>query len=184
MASRRAIPASQFGEGLALWDDELVSLTWRDGVVHRWSLSDLSATGSHSDYPYEGWGLARFENHLVASDGSSTLRFLDPQDYSVQRSVSVTFRGRPLAQLNELEVVNGMILANVWQTDFIVSIDPASGAVRAVIDCRGLPDHANGDRDAVLNGIAWDAEGERLFVTGKLWPKLYQIELRERTPSR
>ncbi|MDJ0979411.1 MAG: glutaminyl-peptide cyclotransferase [Erythrobacter sp.] len=179
----RPIPFGQFGEGLALWEDELISLTWRDGVVHRWRLSDLAPVRSFADYPYEGWGLARYEDALVASDGTATLRFLDPDTYKVVRSIDVTLNGRPLASLNELEVVDGLILANIWKTDYIVGIDPRTGAVRAVIDCRALAGYEGTDPDGVLNGIAWDAEGKRLFVTGKLWSKLYHIELRARQPA-
>lgn len=184
VAMERAIPYPQFGEGLALWDDELVSLTWRNGVIHRWKLDDLSPVSSYPGYPHEGWGLARLNDQLVASDGSATLRFLDPADYSLERELTVTLNGKPLAQLNELEVVNGLILANVWKTNFIVIIDPGDGAVRAIIDCRGLPEYEGDDPEAVLNGIAWDAQGERLFVTGKLWPQLHEVELRRRQPVR
>ncbi len=180
VAINRAIPYPQFGEGLALWDDELISLTWRNGVVHRWRLDDVSAVSSQADYPFEGWGLARFGDALVTSDGTSTLRFLDPVDYSVKRSITVTLNGKRLPRLNELEVVNNMILANVWKTNFIVGIDPASGQVRMLIDCRGLPGYDGDDPDGVLNGIAWDAKGERLFVTGKLWPLLHEVALIKR----
>ena len=178
----RPIPEWHFGEGLALWGDELVSLTWRDGVVHRWRLEDLAAVSSHDEYPFEGWGLAPIDGQLVASDGSATLRFLDPVNYSVERSVTVTLNGQPLPRLNELEVVNGLILANIWKTGFIVGIDPASGAVTMLIDCRALPGSEGDDPEGVLNGIAWDPVGERLFVTGKLWPQLHEIRLRRRPP--
>ncbi len=183
VAISRPIPYPQFGEGLALWDNELVSLTWRSGIVHRWQLSDLEAVSSYAEYPFEGWGLARIGEQLVASDGSDTLRFLDPHDYSVERSVKVTLNGRPLPQLNELEIVNGLVLANIWKTNFIAGIDPASGAVRLLIDCRTLPAYEGSDPEAVLNGIAWDTEGERLLVTGKLWPRIYEIELKEARPA-
>lgn len=183
VATNRPIPDPQFGEGLALWNDELISLTWRNGVIHRWKLDDLSPVSSFPGYPHEGWGLARLNDQLVASDGSATLRFLDPLDYSLKRELTVTLNGRPLAQLNELEVVNGLILANVWKTDFIVIIAPGDGVVRAIVDCRGLPGGEGADPEAVLNGIAWDAQDERLFVTGKLWPQLHQIELRRRQPA-
>lgn len=179
-AITRAIPFPEFGEGLALWEDELVSLTWRDGVVHRWRLDDLSSVSSFSEYPYQGWGFARFGDHLVASDGTDTLRFLDPDDYSAQRSITVTINGQPLPQLNELEVVGDEIFANVWKTAFIVGIDPETGVVRTVIDCRSLRGNEGDDPEGVLNGIAWDEKGKRLFVTGKLWSKLFQIELKPR----
>ncbi len=175
------IPSGQFGEGLALWNDELVSLTWLDGVIHRWDLKDLGPIRSDKGYPYEGWGLTRFEDSLVASDGSDKLRFLDPEDYSIKRTVSVTINGGPVSRLNELELVDGLIFANLWMSDFIVGIEPQTGIVRKVIDLRQLEGARSDDRDAVLNGIAWDAEGRRLFVTGKLWPRLYHVRLVERT---
>lgn len=180
----REIPLGQFGEGLALWDDELISLTWLDGVVHRWSLKDIRRKRSDEGYPYEGWGLTRFEDALVTSDGTDKLRFLDPDDYSVMRTVSVTINGRPVSRLNELELVDGLIFANLWMSDFIVGIEPQTGIVRKVIDLRQLEGAGSVDRDAVLNGIAWDAEGRRLFVTGKLWPWLYHVRLVERTAGR
>lgn len=183
VAIHSAIPFPQFGEGLAIWDDELISLTWRSGFIHRWGLTDITLARSDADYPFQGWGLSRFDQHLVASDGTEILRFLDPNDYSVQRTIKVTLNGQPLPQLNELEVVNGVILANVWKTDFIAGIDPQTGAVRFLIDCRTLPKYEGADREAVLNGIAWDAEGERLLVTGKLWPRLYEIQLKRRQPQ-
>ena len=175
--ARRAIPATQFGEGLALWKSELVSLTWRSGAIHRWRLNDLAPIRSDTGYPFEGWGLARLGDALIASDGSDTLRVLDPDSYAVRRTIPVTLGGRPLAMLNELEVVDGLILANVWMTGFIVGIDPQDGAVRRLIDLRALQEQGMADGDAVLNGIAWDADGRRLFVTGKLWPSLYEIRL-------
>lgn len=179
--ARRAIPETQFGEGLALWNGELISLTWKSGTIHRWRLDGLAPIRSDAGYPFEGWGLARMEDALVASDGSSTLRVLDPDDYTVRRTIPVTIEGRPLAMLNELEVVDGLILANVWLTGFVVGIDPQDGAVRRVIDLRPLQQlNAVAGSDAVLNGIAWDADGRRLFVTGKLWPWLYEIRLVQR----
>lgn len=175
------IPSDQFGEGLALWNDELVSLTWLDGVIHRWSLKDLRRLRSDEGYPHEGWGLTRFGDVLVASDGSDKLRFLDPEDYSIKRTVSVTINGRPVSRLNELELIDGLIFANLWMSGFIIGIEPQTGIVRKVIDLRQLEGARSDDHDAVLNGIAWDAEGRRLFVTGKLWPWLYQVRLVERT---
>lgn len=178
------IPSGQFGEGLALWNDELISLTWRDGVIHRWSLKGLRRLRSDDGYPHEGWGLTNFGDVLVASDGSDKLRFLDPIDYSIKRTLSVTVNGRPVSRLNELELVDGLIFTNLWMSDFIVGIDPQTGIVQKVIDLRQLEGAPSGDPDAVLNGVAWDAEGRRLFVTGKLWPWLYHVRLVERTAER
>ncbi|KLE36018.1 glutamine cyclotransferase [Aurantiacibacter luteus] len=175
-----ALPAEQFGEGMTLWGDTLVSLTWLDKVVHRWDLATLAPLGTQ-DFPFEGWGLTGDGTHLIASDGSSTLRFLDPETLEVARELEVTLNGRAVDQLNELEYVDGLIVANVWHTGFLLFIDPASGAVRQLADLRPLVEANLGDDpDAVLNGVAWDAEGGRLFVTGKLWPRLYEIQLEER----
>lgn len=178
--SRRSIPNTQFGEGLAEWRGELISLTWKSGNIHRWRATDLVHVRSDTGYPYEGWGLARLDNQLIASDGGNALKVLDPEIYAVIREIPVTINGRPLTMLNELEVVDGLILANVWMTNFIVGIDPSDGVVRRVIDLTSLPKPTSTDRDAVLNGIAWDAKRKRLFVTGKLWAQLYEIRLIER----
>lgn len=178
--NRSAIPADQFGEGLALWQDELVSLTWHDGVIHRWNADTLEPLESKDDLPFEGWGLTTSSEGLIHSDGSDTLRVLDPETYAVLRSVKVTLNGRPLRRLNELEFIDGLVFANVWQSPFIVAIDPADGAVQKLIDLRELIARVPvSGSDAVLNGIAWDAEDRRLFVTGKLWPSLFEIELTE-----
>lgn len=173
------IPPAQFGEGLALWHDELVSLTWRDGVVHRWKADDLSHVSS-VPYPWEGWGLASDGTSLIASDGTATLRFLDPENYALVREVQVTLNGMPVRRLNELEFIDGLIYANVWMTPYIVAVDPAEGAVRRIVDLGAIvAENPSADSNAVLNGIAWDAEGQRLFVTGKRWQSLYEIRLVE-----
>lgn len=175
-----AIPADQFGEGMALWEDEFVSLTWRDGAIHRWDADTLQPVSSRENYPLEGWGLTSSEEGLIHSDGSATLRVLDPQTYEVRRAIEVTLNGRSLRRLNELEMVDGLVYANIWQAPFIVAIDPASGAVKKLVDLRDLVATIPvTGTDAVLNGIAWDTENRRLFVTGKLWPKIYEIRLIE-----
>ena len=174
------LPDEQFGEGIALWGEGFVSLTWRDGVLHRWDAATLEPTGSVENYPLEGWGLTTSEEGLIHSDGSDTLRVLDPDTFEVRRTIPVTLGGRPMRQLNELEMIDGLIYANLWQSPYIVAIDPADGAVRKLIDLSAIVDAVSAsDRDAVLNGIAWDAEKRRLFVTGKLWPSLFEIRLVE-----
>ena len=173
-----AIPPQEFGEGLALWKDELVSLTWQAGVAHRWALKDFRPKGSFR-YDGEGWGLTTGDDALIMSDGSPILRFMDPSSFTERGTLLVHMPdGRAIPQLNELEYVNGSILANVWQTPFILKIDAKTGLITQVIDCRALvAEVAETDRDAVLNGIAWDAKGKRLFVTGKLWPTLFEISV-------
>ena len=176
----RSIPADQFGEGLALYGDELLSLTWKHGVVHRWNVGDLERIGSQDGFPFEGWGLATLGEQLVFTDGSSTLRFLDPETLEVEREVTVTYEGEPLDEINELEVVDGEIYANVWFTRLIVVIDPLTGRITKVIDMQPVTDlmtMVDVNDGAVLNGIAYDAENDRLFVTGKLWPTLFEIRL-------
>jgi glutaminyl-peptide cyclotransferase len=171
------IPAGLFGEGIVDWRDEILSITWRDGVGFRWDRATFRRTGSFR-YDHEGWGLTRDARHIIMSDGTPTLRFLDPATMREVRRVTVTSAGRPVASLNELEFVRGEILANVWMTTRIARIDPASGRVTGWIDLAPLvAENRGGGEDNVLNGIAWDEAGGRLFVTGKNWPSLYEIAL-------
>ncbi|URW75803.1 glutaminyl-peptide cyclotransferase [Sphingomonas donggukensis] len=175
--ARKAIAATQFGEGLALWHSTLVSLTWKDGIAYRWDRATLKGRGTRR-YPGEGWGLATAPDALILSDGSPALRFLDPKTLAEKRRVTVTVRGRPLDQLNELETVDGEVFANVWQTNFIVAINPVDGHVTKIIDASPLAAEVRAtDPDAVLNGIAWDAAAKKLYVTGKLWPTLFEVKL-------
>ena len=175
--ARARIPASQFGEGLARWRDQLVSLTWHEGIAHRWNARTLKRVGE-SRYPGEGWGLANDGDTLIESDGSATLKRFDPATLKVVGQLPVTIEGKPLDQLNELEVVDGAILANVWRTPWLVRIDRASGHVTAIVDLRPIvAEIAAADPDAVANGIAWDPAKRRLFITGKLWPTLFEVRL-------
>lgn len=174
---RRAIAAAYFGEGIVAWGDKLVELTWRSQVGFTYGLRDFRPRGDFH-YPGEGWALTSDGRRLIMSDGTPDLRFLDPETLHTTATLRVTFKGAPLAKLNELEWVRGQIYANVWQTDEIVRIDPVSGAVVGVIELKGLlpASERRGDED-VLNGIAYDAAHDRLFVTGKLWPHVYEIAL-------
>lgn len=175
--AKARINAAQFGEGLALWKDQLVSLTWHDGIAHRWDARTLKPKGQNR-YTGEGWGLTSDGVSLIQSDGSPTIIFRDPLTLAERKRVAVTIDGRPLSQINELEYVHGALLANVWHTGFLVRIDLATGKVTAVIDLRPLvAEVAATDPEAVLNGIAWDAKADRLFVTGKYWPTLFEIKI-------
>src|SRR6185503_12311648 len=130
------------------------------------------------EYEGEGWGLAYDGKHLIMSNGSAVLVFRDPQTFKEVRRVTVRMKGAPLDQLNELEMVEGEVWANVWKKDYIARIDPRTGEVLGVVDLAGIFDrHSIEDEDAVLNGIAYDPKSKRLFVTGKLWPKLFEIEV-------
>jgi glutaminyl-peptide cyclotransferase len=171
------LPPGPFGEGIVNSGDQIVSLTWQGGIGYRWDRRTFRRLGEWH-YPGEGWALTRNATDIVMSDGTPQLRFLDPATLAERRRLDVTIRGAPLERLNELEWVDGAILANVWMTGFIVRIDPTSGHVTGVIDLRALAaENAVTDPDNVLNGIAWDAAHRRLFVTGKNWAHLYEIEL-------
>jgi len=175
-----ALPAGVFGEGIVAWGDQLFSVTWHGGVGYRWALPSLRRTGGFR-YAGEGWAMTDDGRHLILSDGTPRLRFLDPRTQKVVRTLAVTLRGRPLAQLNELEYVDGEILANIWMTPYIARIDPASGAVRGMIDLGDLIRRVGlSDPDSVANGIAYDRRSKRLFVTGKNWPSLFEIRLPRR----
>jgi len=171
------LPAKYFGEGLTDWGSTLVQLTWLDHIAFvydRFSFRQLRTL----TYDGEGWGLAHDASSLILSDGTATLRFLDPQTGKALRKIVVKDHGHPIDQLNELEFVHGQIYANIWHTDRIVRIAPATGKVLGSIDLTGLlPANETSDPEAVLNGIAWDPAHDRLFVTGKLWPKLFEIKI-------
>jgi glutamine cyclotransferase len=171
-----AIPPGQFGEGIVNWGRQIVSITWQSGTGYRWDRASLRRIGEWR-YEGEGWGLTQNGTDIVMSDGTPQLRFLDPETLAERRRITVTIRGRPLAALNELEWVNGEVFANVWHSGYIVRIDPATGAVKGVIDLRPLAAENGAVEDNVLNGIAYDAARDRLFVTGKNWSRLYEIDL-------
>lgn len=175
---RREIAPPTFGEGLTVVDDRVLTLTWQDQKGFVWDAGDLTPKGEFA-YDGEGWGLTWDGTRVILSDGQPVLRFLDSATLAETGRVPVTLQGRPLAKINELEWVDGEVFANVWQTDYIARIDPATGVVVGLIDLRGLlPDRTGMDpNDDVLNGIAWDSAGRRLFVTGKNWPSLFEIRL-------
>lgn len=172
-----ALSRWQFGEGLAAVGDRLIQLTWHAGEALVRDRETLQKRGI-LHYAGEGWGLAWDGRRLVMSDGSATLVFRDPDSFAELGRVQVTAAGTPVSGLNELEVIRGEIWANVWGSERIARIDPDSGRVNAWVDLGGLrPQPAPGKPIDVLNGIAWDAGDQRLFVTGKLWPWLYQIRV-------
>ncbi|HSL83406.1 MAG TPA: glutaminyl-peptide cyclotransferase, partial [Thermoanaerobaculia bacterium] len=182
---RKALPAHLFGEGLALVPGgagepaRLVQLTWHEETALVWDAADLTARGELA-YRGEGWGLAWDGSRLVMSDGSSWLTFRDAADLGELGRIQVTLQGRPLSRLNELEWADGALWANVWDTHRIVRIDPATGEVTGVADLTGLearltPEEAR--RIDVLNGIAWWPERGTFLVTGKLWPRLFEVAL-------
>jgi len=177
----RSLGPQYFGEGIVPWKDHLIQLTWQNHVGF---VDDLASFRQLRQFSYtgEGWALTQNSRQLIMSDGTPQLRFLDPATLKEVRRLTVTADGQPVKNLNELEWVKGEILANVWLTDFIARIDPMTGKVTGWIDLTGLMDSAEigGNPDAIPNGIAYDAGNDRLFVTGKLWPKLFEIKLVKR----
>ena len=169
------IPEPTFSEGLALFGGRLYQLTWQDQVGFIYELDTFRRVGT---FPYqgEGWGLTTDGHALILSDGSNQLRFLDPNGFRELRTVSVMDGTEYVNDLNELEWVKGEVWANVWHTDRIARIDPQSGKVKGWVDLTGVMG-PQPDPEAVANGIAYDAEHDRLFVTGKLWPTLFEIRV-------
>jgi len=174
----RALDRQFFGEGIAVVDGRIVQLTWTSGVGFVYDRSTFSLLETFA-YDTEGWGLTHDGTHYIMSDGTPVLRWLDPETFDVTRTVTVADGGRPVSRLNELEYIDGTIYANVWQTDRVVIIAPDTGRVVGRIDLSGLLTAAERRLADVLNGIAYDPDGDRLFVTGKLWPKLFEIDLVE-----
>lgn len=171
------LPEQFFGEGITRFGDRIYQLTWQshEGFVYDAATFDQLGTFT---YPSEGWGLTHDNARLIMSDGTDTLHFLDPQTLQETGRVAVRYRDTPVVRLNELEYIDGEVYANIWQTNTIVRIDPLTGQVVGVIDLTGLLSPADITQPVdVLNGIAYDATGDRLFVTGKLWPRLFEIDL-------
>lgn len=173
----RDVPDKYFAEGLAPWADTLVQLTWQSHIA---LVYDRATFRFLRTLPYEGegWGLTEDGKEMILSDGTATLRFLDPVTFKVLRSVKVTDHGQPVTQLNELEYIHGEVYSNIWHSDRIARISPATGKVLGFIDLTGLlPASQRSNPEAVLNGIAYDSAHNRLFVTGKLWPSLFEIRV-------
>ncbi len=173
----RSLPPSLFGEGIAIVGDRIIQLTWRAGLAFEYDPVDFVITRTFS-YKAEGWGLTYDGNRLIMSDGSSRLYFLDPSSFRVIETLSVKENGRPVRRINELEYIKGYIYANIWKTSRIAVIDPSSGKVEAWLDLSDVVERAGGDNSSrTLNGIAYDAKRDRIYVTGKLWPRIYEIEI-------
>lgn len=180
---QRSLDEKYWGEGLTDWNDKLVQITWRSQEGFVYDLATFEPRRVFG-YPGEGWGLTHDGKRLIMSDGTPSLRFLNPETQEESGRVDVTLEGQPVPKLNELEMVRGQLFANIYLTNFIVMIDPEIGVISGVIDLTGLlkPEDIDGQTVDVLNGIAYDAAGDRLFVTGKLWPKLYEIRLVPKKP--
>jgi len=172
------VPEPYFAAGLAALNGKLYQLTWQHNIGFIYDAQTFDRLGQFN-YEGEGWGLTTDGQSLILSDGSNRIRFIDPAGFRVTRTISVTDGNTPVRELNELEWVKGEIYANVWHDNRIATIDPQSGHVKAWIDLTGLmPEGELQDPEAVLNGIAYDEASDRLIVTGKLWPRLFEIKVK------
>lgn len=173
---KQIVPAQYFAEGMTNFGGKLYQLTWQSGKAFVYDRFSFRLLAEHT-YTGEGWGLTNDGKRLIMSDGSAKIRFINPTNFAVMSTITVTDAGRPVDRLNELEFVRGEIYANIWQTDLIARISPTTGQVLGWIDLSGIlpPNDAQGVD--VLNGIAYDAKTDRLFVTGKLWPKIFEIKI-------
>lgn len=172
-----SLPRGYFGEGLTSWKGDLIQLTWREGKGFVYEKESFRLLRKFS-YATEGWGITHDDTRLIMSDGSAFLYFLDPGTFAQSGKMEVRDRGTPVSGLNELEYVKGKIYANIWSSERIAIISPETGHVEAWIDLSGLSDSlGNSPKIDVLNGIAYDGDNDRLFITGKLWPKLFEIKL-------
>jgi glutamine cyclotransferase len=171
------LPPEYFGEGIAIFDNMLIQLTWQSHTGFIYDLQSFRLLGTFS-YPTEGWGITYDGKHFIMSNGTEILRFLDPRTYKIIKQIEVRDRGNAVQNINELEYIKGEIYANVWGTAYIVRISPRTGQVLGWVDLRSLYQYvgAGGKKD-VLNGIAYDAKGNRLFVTGKYWPNIFEVRL-------
>ena len=177
----RPLVANEYGEGLTVLAGSATQLTWTQRVLHTYDPTTLAVTGTRR-YRFEGWGLTTNGRQLIASDGSATLRWLDPATLRVTKTVTVTDEGAAIYDLNELEYRDGIIWANVWRSDRIALIDPATGKVRAWLNMARLRQRLSVPGD-VFNGIARDPVTDHMVVTGKFWPQLFVIKLADRVPA-
>lgn len=172
----RALADNYFGEGITVLDEKIYQLTWKSKKGFVYNLKTFEKE-SEFDYDSEGWGLTQDGQSLIMSDGTQTIRFLDPNTFKERRSLSVSYQGRPTRYLNELEYAHNHIYANIWTTDYLAKIDPKSGHIVALIDVRGLLPNESRAQTDVFNGIAYNLDSDTFYVTGKWWPKVFEIKL-------
>ena len=171
-----------FGEGITILKGKVYQLTWQSHIVYVYDVNNIDKPIATFKWPYEGWGITNNGTDLIVSDGSANLYFVNPDDFKVKTILKVATNQGPVDSLNELEFIDGFVFANVYQSDFIVKIDPSSGFVTGKIDMPGLkqkyfPGQIIPERTDVLNGIAYDSISKRLFITGKRWPKMFEVQL-------
>lgn len=177
LLKRHNLSSRYFGEGITLMGDKIYQLTWQAELAFIYQKETFELLESFY-LPGEGWGITHDGSHLIVSDGTSFLRFIDPESLKEVKRVQVTGPNGPVGKINELEYINGEVWANIWYEDIIVRIDPETGRLNSAVDLRGLYIQRS-SRDQVLNGIAWDEQNQRLFVTGKLWPNIYELHVKE-----
>ena len=171
-----------FGEGITIFKNKLYQLTWESNIVYVYDIKDITKSINTLNWPYKGWGLTNNGSQLIISDGNPKLYFVNPDDLRLQRTISVTENGNPVYNLNELEFIDGFVFANIYDKEIIVKIDPESGFVVGKMELPGLkekffPDQNIPNRTDVLNGIAYDSATKKIFITGKRWPKLFELKL-------
>ncbi len=170
-----------FGEGITIFKNKLYQLTWKSNIVYVYDIKDITKTIKTFNWPYDGWGLTNNGTHLIISDGTPKLYFVNPDDFRLMRTISVTENGSPVYEINELEYIDGFVFANIYEKETIVKIDPESGFVVGKMDFTGIkekffPDKMNGRTD-YFNGIAYDSASKKIWVTGKRWPKMFELKL-------
>jgi glutaminyl-peptide cyclotransferase len=172
------LAADLFGEGLTILNGKIYQITWEDNKAFVYDLNTLQKV-NEQPFQYEGWGLTNDGKNLIATDGSNVIRFLNPENYQTVTTIEVKNKNTKVNDLNELEYIKGEIWANIWHKDLIVRVDPKDGRILAWVDLTGLrPQETLRDGESVLNGIAYDEQNDRLFVTGKRWPKIFEIKLK------
>ncbi len=173
---------SIFGEGITVFKNKIYQLTWKSKIVYVYDVSNIDKPVNTFKWPYDGWGLTNNGTDLILSDGSANLYFVNADDFKLKSTISVTENGNPVYYLNELEYIDGFVFANVYESDFIVKIDPSSGHVVGKIDLPGIiqkfsPGYIPKEGEEVLNGIAYDSTTKKMYITGKRWPKLFELKL-------
>jgi glutamine cyclotransferase len=168
-----------FGEGITILNDKLYQLTWQNNIAYLYDIKNINKPIKTFNWPYEGWGITHNQKELIISDGSANLYFVDTASFRVMRTVAVTESGKGVEELNELEYINGYVYANIYQTADIIKIDPESGQVTGRMSFANLlsADDITPGRTDVLNGIAYDSSSKRIFITGKRWPKLFEVAI-------
>lgn len=171
-----------FGEGITIFNNKIYQLTWQSNIVNVYDINNIDTAIKTFNWPYEGWGITHTATDLIISDGSANLYFVNPENFKIRSTVQVTDNLGPVDSINELEMINGFVFANVYQSDFIIKIDPANGHVVGKIDLPGLKEQYFSnqivkDRTDVLNGIAYDSISKKIYITGKRWPTMFEATI-------